>query len=178
LVVSYLEEMNPDFVRILQTVRDAPDLHFRVTCCQSASGLIQAVGSAFGGARRISRLDLHGHAGIGMQAIGDEVLANQEMDVLGAVEEYLTEDAEIRLLGCANAIGPECFEMLKRLQARQGRRTVYGCTAPSLRATDFDEHGLREEFAREWLVPVRSLHAPIDPRARPLRRPFPPGSLT
>ena len=170
LVVSYLKEMNTDFVRILQTVRDAPDLSFRVTACQTATGLYQAVGNAAGGTKQLARLDIHGHASSGMQAIGDDVLANQEMDVLGTVDPYLTDDAEIRLIGCANAIGEECFAMLQRLQKRQPRRTIYGCTSPSVKAKDFDERGLRESFAREWLIPVRSLKRPLSPQSRRTRR--------
>jgi hypothetical protein len=170
LVVSYLSVMNPDFVEILLTVRNAPDFSFRVTACQTVGALFQVVGDSFGGTKQISRLDLHGHSSIGVQHLGDEVLATPQMDLLGQVEPYLTDDAEIRLLGCGNAVGPESFAMLKGIQSRQGdRRTVYGCRSPTVQASDFGRKGLRESFARKWLVSAKSLHKPIEPQFRPFQ---------
>jgi hypothetical protein len=110
--------------------------------------------------RSITQLDILDHGGAGMQCLGDGLLfasdASPETELIGLdlamqIEPYLTETAQVRLLGCNTGEGKAGRLLLLKLAgALGGHRIVFGMI-DRVDAGNFDRDGYAEVMERQRL---------------------------
>jgi Domain of unknown function (DUF4347) len=133
---------------------DAVAAHVRgpppgVARCTGLDDFVTAVRRA-AAARRIERLDILDHGAEGIQSLGQTILfesdGSPDSPLLGAeiarmLPPYLSETAQVRLLGCNTAEGPAGRMLLLKLaRILGGHRTVFGMMDRVIEA-DFDADG-------------------------------------
>lgn len=135
-----------DIEAVAAQVRGPPPT---VARCNGLDDVVQAVRTA-GARRSIERLDLLDHGAEGIQSMGDSILfesdASPASPLLGReialqIAPYLSETAQVRLLGCNTGEGPRGRLLLLKLARLLGRhRTVFGMIDRVIEA-DFDPDG-------------------------------------
>lgn len=117
------------------------------------------------GGRAVTRVDLIGHSTRGHHylRLGRDALDLLDPRIVALVTALRTSGAldaagarQLRLLGCATAVGPAAQAAMARLASLTGR-AVSGTTT-ALLAAHYDAAGLRDEFSR-LLVEVRPARA-------------------
>jgi len=116
----------------------------------AAAARLPADLACLSGPRGISRLDILDHGAEGIQTLGDGLLfasdASPESELIGlglarAIEPYLAETAQIRLLGCNTGEGKAGrLLLLKLARALGGHRIVFG-TIDRVAEASFDRDG-------------------------------------
>ncbi len=167
-VFSYPSKPDPELEPAVFQVdgRSAPERR-RFERCQGPERLWHIVQDVVNRAGRLRRLDLFGHGRPGGLSLGDpgqDIVTPDEQSwrYLLELDDFLQDEAEVRLLGCETAIGDEGFRVLQGLaqglSRKQGRRrTVWGSTA-TLDWVDFGPAGFMDEVATQYL---RSSEEPV-----------------
>jgi hypothetical protein len=176
-VVSYTR----DFQRLFEDIDDAIHTgddaqeqktrftsrwHSKVERCQYWQNLPNI---ALNVNRPIDLLDLVGHGSSEAFELGDDTFLMSAVEspeviaILLRVKQYLSPDAQVRLLGCGTGVGESGLKMLKSV-SRALEREVFGTTV-ELFSADFGPRGLSEEFTSEWLYSSRN-DAPSAARSR------------
>lgn len=135
-----------DIEAVAAQVRGPPP---SVARCDGLDDVLQAVRGA--AAREpIDRLDLLDHGAEGIQSMGDAILFESDAspasplggrDLARQLAPYLSETAQVRLLGCNTAEGPRGrLLLLKLARLLGGHRTVFGMIDRVVEA-DFDAEG-------------------------------------
>jgi hypothetical protein len=130
-----------------------------VARCNGPDDVVQAVrGAAAWGS--IDRLDLLDHGAEGIQSMGASILfesdASPASQLVGReialqIAPYLSETAQVRLLGCNTAEGPAGrLLLLKLARLLGGHRTVFGMIDRVIEA-DFDPDGYAPVMERQRL---------------------------
>jgi hypothetical protein len=107
----------------------------------------------------IDVLDLFDHANAGVQSMGGKVLFQSDAkpqspvvgaDIAFALRPYLADHAQVRLLGCKSALGPEGRLLLFKLRLIFGQHRVVIGTIDGDDVNDFDENGFRLESEKTY----------------------------
>jgi hypothetical protein len=126
---------------------DSADTH--VVRCKRPADLPEKL-ARLGARGRVTRLDVFDHGAEGMQMLGDDALFASDAlpgsalvghELARQLEPYLTETAQLRLLGCNTGEGKAGRMLLLKLaRALGGSRIVFG-TIDRVVAGDFDRQG-------------------------------------
>jgi hypothetical protein len=134
-----------DLEAVAKQLRGAPP---EVARCGGLHDFVRAVASA-GAKRSIERLDILDHGAEGVQLLGNAILFHSStcggplvgLELVRQIEPYLSDTAQVRLLGSHTAAGPAGRLLLLRLARALGRnRTVFGMIDRVTEA-DFDPDG-------------------------------------
>lgn len=142
--------------------------------CLTVEDFIDAV-KTIGARRFVERLDILDHGAEGVQAMGDGVLwrsdAAPESRLVGEelaheIRPYLSETAQVRLLGCNTAVGKAGRLLLLKLARALGpHRTVYGMIDRVIE-DDFDSEGYAPAIERQGLFSSSAALEGVAPSAR------------
>lgn len=153
---------------------DAGDTH--VVRCRRPEELPAKL-ERLGARRRITRLDVFDHGAEGMQMLGagalfaSDALPGTELvgiELARRIEPYLTETAQVRLLGCNTGEGRAGRLLLLKLARALGGRIVFG-TIDRVAEDDFDRGGYARVMEHQRLF---SSAAALDDEAPAAMRRF------
>jgi hypothetical protein len=135
--------------------------------CDSPHDLVDIVRDAAAD-RPIDRLDLFDHGRAGAQALGEGILFQSDADpnteLMGAdiarqIKPYMSETAQVRLLGCRTAEATKGRLLLIKLaRILEGHRVVFG-VIDQVTQYDFDPDGYRPVMEQQRLF---SSYAALD----------------
>ncbi|MBZ4399860.1 DUF4347 domain-containing protein [Myxococcus sp. AS-1-15] len=168
-IIAYASTLDWEVERAVFLVDEVRDARRRFERCQKVENLQHVVKEAVSFARaKLSRLDIFGHGQPGTLTLGDsgeDIVTPDEASWkhLLALDGFLDDTAELRLLGCDTAVGVEGRHVLQGLQAglsKNGKqRTVWG-TIATLSSFDFGPQGFREAVASAYLRSASQLTEP------------------
>nr|WP_254623742.1 DUF4347 domain-containing protein [Myxococcus sp. CA033] len=161
-IIAYASRLDWDIERAVFRVDGRSDPLRRFARCQERSQLQWIVNEVVNESnQKVARLDIFGHGKSGTLTLGDqgqEVVTQHEAswDLFPDLktDDLLTDNAEVRLLGCDTGTLAEGRAVLEGLEAKLSKggktRTVWGSLA-SIAHSDFGPEGFREEVASKFL---------------------------
>lgn len=151
-VIAYPSNIQSVFETVV--LRARPGARHLFARCQRPAQLRHVLANV---AAPVRRLDLYGHGAPGRLQMGDGLLLDGSVRAIRRLrtqlDPYLLPAAEVRLLACNTAAGPEGRAALQRLADLLGRPVLGTTRIPT--PFDFGPSGLRASVAPSLLIRAR-----------------------